>query len=294
MRVLVTGGTGFIGSHVVHVLSKEGYKVTALARALPEKKIEGVEYVTADLSMARAELRNILRPFESVIHLASLIPSNSHEEPSAFERANVEATRNLLQALSVNTTQVIYGSTVDVYGPAQSELYRENQSPMPQNDYARTKLEGERLVRAWGSEKGKTETILRLSQVYGYGEPQTKVIPLFLMLLKAQKPLQLVAGGRDKRRYLEVRDAAAAFLYALKVHISGTFNIAGEEITDTRTIIALLEDILGRTIPVEDMPGEASGDRVMAINAVREQLGFSPSISLHDGLSVYCKNIELQ
>jgi len=289
--ILVTGAGGFIGRRLVQSLRARGDRVIAALRAqrsTASSHAKGEEYAL-DLSDAESvrRLASVIGAVDATVHLAARIPrgpgGGGADDPLAVHHADVAAIENLFDAFGTSLGHVTYASSIDVYGNVPNSPYRETQPLTPATAYGASKAAGEEVVRR----RAPPSAILRLSQVYGFGEPVVKVIPRFIERIQRGQPLPIAGGGADRRRYLALADAVRAFQMAIDARPVGPFNIAGEEIVSIRELVRTFEQALGRPLAVEDVGGAPTGDRYVALDHARETFGFRPTVSLVDGLREY-------
>jgi UDP-glucose 4-epimerase len=290
MRVLVTGGLGYIGRAVSVDLIGAGHEVVALGSAgtAVEPAVPalpgGVEVVTADIRDADCVAR-IVRSgsFDAVVHLAALARAR---EPGDFHGVNVGGTRNLLRAVDSTARRpvVVCASTAHVYGARHAGAVSEDDAPSPESPYAESKLAAERLVAdyAFGA-------ILRIFNVGGAvgGVTDTdisRIVPALLSVAAGERPSFGMAGdGTATRDFVHVADVAAATRAALSHAVPGTcslYNIGSGIGTRVVDVVRCVEDVTGRRIPVERTPDAGSADRLVAdVSRARQHLGWTPARS---------------
>src|ERR1035437_1339390 len=227
-KVVVTGGAGFIGSHVTKKLIEEGYEVFIIDNLLAGKK----ENVHKEAKFFNLDVRN-LKDIESVFkdakyvfHFAA-IPSVQYsiENPQETNDVNVGGTLNVLTAAkNAGVKRVVYSASSSVYGDVKVLPTTENEPAMPKSPYALQKYVGELYCKMF-SEIYSLETVcLRYFNVYGVGQPSTgayaSVIAKFLALKKENKPLTIIGDGNNTRDFVNVSDVANAnFLAATSTRV---------------------------------------------------------------------------
>jgi UDP-glucose 4-epimerase len=294
--VLVTGGTGFIGRHVVAALAAAGYKCLVTTRTTVKSNHPSIEYMSCNL--AAPESISQLRPFidmaDTVIHVAALIPPATplHEEIVSYTISNVLATATLLEAVVKSLDQrktekpsLVFTSTLDVYGIPQRLPVQEEDPTEPHTIYAVTKLSAENLCRMFERACDIPVTILRLSHVYGPGEPVIKAIPQFIAkILQGESPV-IYGDGEDARDYVYVSDVAEAVIKAAQRRLSGTFNISGGRGHTIREVAETIIQISGKKLqPIFKERRQAASKIVISNEKAREQLDWLPRTSLPEGL----------
>jgi UDP-glucose 4-epimerase len=292
-RALVTGGAGFIGSHLVRRLLTEGWQVCVLddlSSGVPTAVAPGAEFVEGDVRDVRL-LGELMAGCQRVFHLAAFV-----NLPESFERrdecmsVNVDGTRCVLDAaLKSCVEKVVFSSTSALYPDKPADAKREEGPLATVSPYAESKLEGERLLRAYG-ERGLRGVALRYFNVFGPGQPADSdyaaVVPLFIARALAGQYLNICGDGQQTRDFVYVEDVAGANWRAAEFADSGTFNVGtGQPIT----IVGLAEIIaglLGGAVElnyIAPRPGDALSSTADCARAVRE-LGWSAAWPLEEGL----------
>ena len=301
MKAIVTGGAGFIGSHVVDALLARGVEVTVVDNLSTGRRENLVNQTSARFIEADiAELGPWVNDFAGanvVFHLAALadiVPSIQH--PHAYFHSNVKGTFNVLEACrSAGIARVVYAASSSCYGIPDVYPTPETAPMRPQYPYALTKLLGEELVMHWSAVYGLAATSLRLFNVYG---PRSRtsgtygaVFGVFLAQKLAGEPFTVVGDGTQTRDFTYVTDVARAFLAAadnpdaagriMNVGSGGTYSV--------NHLTALLG---GEVVHVPKRPGEPDctfADTTL-IHAVT---GWRPEISFENGVAQVLENIEM-
>lgn len=292
-RVVVTGGAGFIGSHLVERLVSAGDHVTVIddlsrgRRAwlpaeteLIELDIRDGEGLTGALEDAAAEV---------VVHLAAMhfIPAVDGAPELAWE-VNVEGTASVLRALERRPPQLLlFASTAAVY-PDRSGPIAESCPPDPLDLYGRTKLEGERLVARFSEQTGSRSVIARMFNVVGRRETNAHVVPeLIGQLRRGESPVRL--GNLDARRdYTDAVDVAAALQLLLSVP-SGTFNLGSGRAISVADLVRACEESLGRPVEVDvertRLRPRDRAELVADATLLRETTGWEPTLTIRETLT---------
>lgn len=283
MRGLVTGGAGFLGSHVADVLAAAGHDVTVVD-IVPAKAHRSV---TADLLDADA-LATAFTGAEFVCHLAAIGDVYlAGEKPALAAQVNVTGTANVCEAaLRAGVGRVVYASTWEVYGEPQYQPIDEKHPCAPDHPYNITKLAGERIAVSYAHLRDLSLTCLRLGTAYGTRMRPNSVFSIFIRRAMAGEPITIQGTGEQGRQFTHASDIGAAF--ALAVARSGhgeCYNTVADEMI---TIRALAEMVVAR-IPtkLELAPGrQADVPSATISNAkIRAELGWSPRTNFADGLA---------
>lgn len=302
-RALVTGGAGFIGSHVADALLAAGYAVTVLDDFSTGRRAN----VPADATVAELDIRSrdaaaLVRDggFDVVCHLAAQIDvRRSVADPVADADRNVLGTLNLLEAArhAARRPRVIFSSTGGaVYGDQEPPPSAEGQPKDPESPYGIAKLAAEYYLSYYGRVHGLETVALRYANVYGprqdpHGE--AGVVAIFCQRLLAGRPLLVFGDGRQTRDYVYVGDVARANVLAAAVSLPNArrlddraYNVGTGVPTSVLDLAAALQRVAGRTTPIEHAPprpGEQARSFVDVAKAA-VQLGWRPSVTLDEGL----------
>ena len=299
MNVLVTGGAGFIGSHVAEALVAAGHDTRVLddlSAGFVENLVPGCELIVGDVADA-AVVAGAVAGREVVFHLAAhRAVSRSVEDPLATDRANTHGTLTVLKmAADAGVRRVVYSSSSSVYGGAAPLPTAESATVLPKSPYAVTKVAGENYCRVAAELYGVETVALRYFNVFGPrqrpGSPYSAVIPLFIDALRSGVPPTVHGDGHQSRSFVYVTDAVAANLAAAAappaVCRGQAYNIAGLRRVDLLGLLDILGEVLGvqyRASHVEPRPGDvrhSEGD----IRQAQRRLGWAPQVSLEEGLA---------
>jgi UDP-glucose 4-epimerase len=292
LDVLVTGGSGFIGSHVVDRLLATGHRprIFDLHRS-PHHPPSTVPLVRGDLGDLR-RLRKAMRGCDAVIHLAAAADVGLVEAaPVAAEEHNSRGTLHVLEAARREEVgRVVYASTIWVYSDTEGDLMEESVAlAPPAHLYTATKLAGELYCRAYQELYGIEHTILRFGIPYGPRARPAGVLPRFVSRALAGEALTVAGDGLQSRRYVYVEDLADGVARGLApVAANRVYNLAGGEDTSVIELAGTVRELVG-DIDIVHGPGrngDFSGAPVSAERAEQE-LGWTPSTSLREGVRRY-------
>ncbi len=301
-NVLVTGGAGFIGSHLVDALLAYGYRVTVLdnfstgrkENLSHQKSHPQLKIIEADIAELDA-IQGCFEGVEVVFHLAALadiVPSIVN--PQAYFHSNVTGTVSVLEACrACGVKRIVYSASSSCYGIATDLPTQETERIDPQYPYALTKYLGEELVFHWRKVYGIKATSLRLFNVYG---PRSRtsgtygaVFGVFLAQKLAGQPFTVVGDGKQTRDFIYVTDVAQAFLKAGFSDADGEiFNVGAGAPQSVNRLVELLE---GERIYIPKRPGEP--DCTWAdITKITKTLGWRPQVSFEQGVEEILAHIE--
>ncbi len=290
--VLVTGGCGFIGSNLVRVMLSTGnYRVIVLdnetmgsREALPPS---GVEFINGDLRDPAAVDR-ALDGAHAVVHLAAesnVAASVAH--PAICIESNIVGSFNLLEGMRKRgIPQLIQASSSATLGQTPPPI-NEQTVPNPLSPYGASKLAVEGLCQAYASCYGMRTISLRFANVYGpCSDHSSGVIATFCRRIRDGKPVVIYGNGEQTRDYVHVHDICNGILRSLRLGESGIYQLGTEIPTDLHELLALLEQITGRAIDVQQAPPREGEIRnsYCDISKARKSLGWSPQVALPEGL----------
>lgn len=292
MRVLVTGGAGFIGSHFVRTAA--GAQVTVLdllTYAGDPANLDGVphDFVHGDICDAEL-LRQVVPGHDLVVNFAAESHvDRSIEGAGAFVRTNVLGTQTLMQAcLDAGIPRVVHVSTDEVYGTIESGSWTEDAPIQPRSPYAAAKAGGDLIARAYAITHGLPVVITRCGNNYGPHQYPEKVIPLFVTNLIEGRKVPLYGDGGNVRDWIHVEDHCRGIRVAAERGTPGeVYHIAGTaELTNLELTRALLDALGADWSMVERVPDRKGHDRRYSLDDGKlRALGFTPSIPFADGLA---------
>ncbi|GAB4181251.1 MAG: GDP-mannose 4,6-dehydratase [Terrimicrobiaceae bacterium] len=303
MKILVTGGAGFIGSHVVRQAILSGHTVSVLDnfsdfydRSIKEANVKalcgGAEVIEGDICDTE-KVGGLVRggKFDSIIHIAARAGVRpSVENPRAYIETNIHGTHNMLEAARAGgVEQFIFASSSSVYGLAKKVPFSED-LPLPQtlSPYAATKLAGEHLCGNYSHLYGLRVACLRFFTVYGPGQRPDLAIHKFTDRIYRGEAIQQYGDGSTRRDYTYVDDIVQGVMGALAYRRTPfeIFNL-GESATTTLTeLINSIEAALGKRAVIERLP-EQQGDMPLTcadISKARNLLGYNPQVPISEGI----------
>ena len=300
MKYIVTGGAGFIGSHIVENLVKKNKKVVVLDN-LSTGRIDNIKPFLKKVKFIKCDISkkgNWLKEFSGncyIFHLAALadiVPSI--QNPEKYFKSNVNGTLNILEGCKkAKVKKFLYSASSSCYGIPKKYPTNENEKINPMYPYALTKKLGEDLIVHWSKVYKIPFISLRLFNVYGtrsrtsgtYGA----MFGVFLAQKIAKKPFTIVGSGNQTRDFTYVTDIASAFLKASESKVKNQiFNVGSGQTVSVNKIIKILG---GAKVHIKKRPGEP--DCTFAnINKIKTKLKWSPKIKIEDGMKLLIKDID--
>ena len=295
LRVLVTGGAGFIGSHLVKALVKAGHQVRVLDN-LSTGSIENLTDVLDAIELVRGDVRDygaieyVVRGVDAVIHLAALIDvAESVERPDLYFDVNVRGTYNVAKA-SRNVNTFVFASSSAVYGEPIKVPIPEDHPLIPKSPYAASKVSGEAFVQAFANQYGFRPVILRLFNVYGPKQSRAYagVIIEFIRRVSRGEPPVIFGDGEQTRDFIHVSDVVEAIMLSFRnEEARGVFNIGSGEGITINHLASLILKLMGREnlkpIYAQSRPGDIRNS-VADITKAKRKLGFNPKVELKLGI----------
>jgi UDP-glucose 4-epimerase len=298
-KVVVTGGAGFIGSHLAEVLAARGYpvviiddlstgKIENIRELLNNPSVEFVKGSVTDLQL----LKKLFRDAVYVFHLAAIasVP-RSIENPQASHEVNVGGTLNMLLAAKENSvSKVIYSSSAAVYGDIGDHAISEDVVPHPLSPYAATKLAGDYYCQVFNEIYHLPTVCLRCFNIYGpRQDPDShyaSVIPEFINRVSQGNSPVIFGDGKQTRDFIFVADVVAVNILTVENDVSGVFNIARGESVTINQLAGLIIELSGsnvRPIYEESRPGDIRHSLADITKA--KAFGYDPKYTLRDGLT---------
>jgi UDP-glucose 4-epimerase len=290
-RVLVTGGAGFIGSHVVDKLIERGitpriFDVVSSPHHAPGE----VDTYLGDLTDTDA-LVAAANGCDAIIHLAAIADVNHvAADPGYAELVNSRGTFNVLEAArTAGVERVVYGSTIWVYNGYDGLADEDTNAGLPSHLYTATKLAGEMYCKSYSEQYGLDCTIMRFGIPFGPRARAAAVVPAFVKKALSGEPLTIAGDGSQGRRFVYVEDLAEGTVRGLAPHAANrVYNLVGDETVTVKEIASIVRDLVGDVdiLHVESRAGDFSGTEVSGARASRE-LGWEASTPFVEGVRRY-------
>lgn len=287
MKVLVTGGAGFIGSHIARHFLAQGAEVVVL------DSLRGGRSLVEDSLLTRGSVTDsdlvdrVAEGARYIFHLAALVSvPESVEKPFETVDINVKGTLNVLAAARKHGVEkVVLSSSAAIYGDDPELPKREDMRPAPKTPYAVTKLDGEYYL----AQSGVPAVSLRYFNVYGPGQdPKSQyaaAVPIFVSRAVQGQPITIFGDGGATRDFIHVRDVVAANVLAATSAMSGVYNVARGSSLTILDLARRIVSTLGSTSKIEHGPERAGDIRHSLADVTRiTQAGFRPTVDLEEGL----------
>ncbi len=299
MKVLVTGGAGFIGSNLVKRLSRDGHEVTVLDNLLSGYRCNldpfpEVRFVEGDVR-DEAAVADAIKGAEVVFHLAASVGNKrSIDHPITDAEINVIGTLRVLEAARRNgVRKIVTSSSAGIFGELKTLPIREDHAVEPDSPYGCTKLCKEKECLAYAKLYDIEAVCLRYFNVYGPNQrfdAYGNVIPIFAFKMLRGETLTIFGDGEQTRDFINVHDVVQANIKAAYADgVSGAFNLGSAGRITINTLVDLLRDASGiepKVVHGPLRPGDVR-DSLADISAAKRAFGFEPAISLQEGLKEY-------
>jgi len=297
MKILVTGGNGFIGKHVVKNLASNGMDVISFDIIKPVEEVAGVKYVEGSI-MDEFALGRCMRGCDAVFHLAAILGvRRADAELLRCMVVNINGTMKVLEACVLNKVpRVLITSSSEIFGDIGGGGLHEDSPFNPKSGYAVTKLAAEHVVKGFKQEYDLDYNIVRFFNVYGPGQVAEFVIPRFIKTIQKGISPKIYGDGSQVRSFCYIQDAARAVLdiFLDENSRNHTFNVGNdlEPITVSELANKIVEKINNKLkpefIPFSQSDRHGSREiyhRIPDISKTRKVIGFEPRISLDEGIN---------
>ena len=268
MKILVTGGTGYVGKRLTNTLKKKGHTVLTLKTDI------------TDFDAVNSAARGA----DAIIHLAAVIDTKeSMENPMKYFLINAVGTLNVLEAARQNKIKkVVFASSVKVYGKPAYLPIDEKHPTSPISPYGYSKLVAEDFCRAYSDFYGLTVVIARISNLYGPGQSSNLFLPTVLSQLKKDK---IVVRNLDfKLDYIYIDDVVSALIRCLSYGKSDVFNFGYGRSVSGKEIMDILSKIAGRKLVVETTNLKKEKEQIIDYRKAKKMLNWEPKIGITEGL----------
>lgn len=296
MEILITGGAGFIGSHILAQLQgRRDMDVVVfdnLSSGSKEHVPAGMELVEGDIcDEAAVDALFADHHFDAVIHLAAqtMVPF-SVDHPAEDCRINLEGVLHVLEACRIHGTgHILFSSSAAVYGDNLHIPLKETERLVPTSPYGITKMTTEHYLRVYHELYGMDATVFRFANVYGerQGEKgEGGVVSIFCKLLSQRQGITVFGDGNQTRDFVYAGDIAQAIIRALPLKGYHTMNVSTGQETSINDLIRSFEKAVGYTVPVQ-YTAPRTGDilrSVLSNEALKRDLGFVPEMDLEEGI----------
>jgi len=290
LKIGITGGSGFIGTHVINAL-KTKHDIVVFDRAKP--KIEGIKFVSGNI--INDSTKESFEKCDAVIHLAAAVGVKiTEEDPVLTLDTNILGTKNVLEACRANKIKkIILASSSEVYGEPLKTPIEESDPVIPITNYGASKVAAEEYVKAYSANFGIKYSILRFFNAYGPGQSRDFVMPEFVSKASENEPIVIHGSGSQIRAFCHVSDIANGISLAIDNGDNEIMNIGND--AEPITIFELAKKIVNITnsksniqfVPFVDSNRKRRKEiinRIPDIRKARRILSYEPRISLNDGI----------
>ena len=302
MKLIVTGGAGFIGSHLTKYLIKKGHNVSVID-SLRRGSLENLKEMEDKIDFQKIDIldydamKSVVKNTDGIFHQAALgsVPQ-SFKEPEEYRRVNAIGTENILKLAKEFGFKVVYASSSSVYGNQNKFPIKEDAAKKPLNPYGQSKLEAEQFAEKY-SKLGVKVIGLRYFNVFGIGQNPNYagVIPKFIEQLIHHKPPIIYGNGNQLRNFTFVDDVVEANVLAFESKTEHAFiNIATGVMTSVRQLAEIMINLSGLSIkPIYEKPREGDIEKSQAdISLAKSLINWEPKTTLEEGLKKIFPKIE--
>jgi UDP-glucose 4-epimerase len=300
-RILVTGGAGFIGSHLVDILVARGAHVTVLDD-MSAGKLENLKNVAQDIELVVGSVADadLVHKLANGCRLVFNFAANA-DVPRSVEHPEIDFTTNAVGAFNVyaacrryGVERVVQASTAAVYGEPEYTPMDEDHRLRPISPYGASKLSAETMGFAWHQTYGLPFTAVRIFNTYGPRQPRYVIYDLFRKLQKNTESLEVLGTGAQVRDYCYVEDTARAFAdLSVAPDANGeAYNIAGGQPISIKDLVKIILEVLGLTSTDIYFTGQSWPGDIKTLIAGLEKIkaaGFAPTVTLNDGIERFAE-----
>jgi len=297
MKVLVTGGAGFVGSHLIEELLSIGESVVCLDDFSAGKR-ENLEHIKNEITIIEGDIRDpdivktALKNVEQVYHLAAQISvTNSVRNPLLDATININGFITLLNAIQKSSVKrIVYVSTGGaIYGEPENIPAPETTSEEPISPYGLSKLVGEKYLKWFNRTYGLSYAIIRPANIYGPRQDplgEAGVISIFLGKIHSKEPVEIFGDGSDTRDYIFVKDIAKICLKAMTSEHNDIYNAGTRIRTSLLELISVIEEETSHTTPKKFSPSRPGDVKHISldINKAKNALNWTPQTHLKEGI----------
>ncbi len=289
--VLITGGAGFIGSHLADALAVENevHVLDNCKKGDPAVLPANVEFHQGDIR-DRSTLEPLVSSVDIVYHQAAIVSiEESLDRPTESHETNVGATVSLLDVAREHGTRVVFASSCAAYGDPTTLPVEEGEPPTPLSPYAVDKLAADRYLQVYGQQYEFPTVALRYFNVYGAGQrgDYSGVIDAFLKRARAGEPLEVHGEGTQTRDFVHISDIVRANLAAgVTPHTGRAYNVGTGTETTILELAETIRELVDPSVEIrhtDPRPGDIDRSRA-DLSAARSQLGYEPQVTLREGL----------
>jgi len=292
MKYLITGFSGFLGSHLTDRLLKDGHEVIGIDRSIKHKNIEKHPSLKTYHDNIFGNIADLFKDVDVVFHLAALTrPQWSIKYPYETSEVNVMGTIKVLEHAKNNKVKrIVFMSSSNLYGEVDEYPTSENVKPNPMNTYALSKLIGEQYCELFEKLYGLEWNSCRPFNAYGSRMPfsgiYTSAVATFIDVLKNDKPLQMYGDGNQRRDFIYVDDIVDQLILMAHSKVHGeAFNCGSGTNTSINELLGIIQKIMGKNITPQRIPAQYEPSQTLAdISKANSKLNWKPNVGLEEGL----------